>query len=117
MVPPARNLRISSSVEAHLTLVALVGEVDVASASRLVDAVTELDVQDRTVILDLSEVSFLDSSGVRALLQCEAHIAQAGGRLALMKPSEIVIRVLDLVDLRRRIPEVDDVTSASLPQH
>ena len=80
------------------------GDVDLASAPALVDAVlSRLDDQ-RTVELDLSGVTFLDSSGIHALMQ-------------LARPSEGVPALTIRRDLRPQVQKVLEVSGvmAMLP--
>jgi anti-anti-sigma factor len=61
------------------------GELDLATAPALHDAVTQLlgAGEPSTVVIDLGEVTFLDSSGLGALLRARADVLAAGGRLVL----------------------------------
>ena len=75
----------------------LSGELDMAYTEMLTEAVTPLVEQPGDVIVDLRELSFIDSSGLLALLRTADRIED--GNLVLRKPSEPVRRVLDLVEL------------------
>jgi anti-anti-sigma factor len=69
--------------EVHL---AVAGELDLATAPALHDAVTRIlgdAAEPPSVVIDLGEVSFLDSSGLGALLRARADVLAAGGRLTL----------------------------------
>ena len=60
----------------------------------------------RQVRLDLSEASYLDSSGVSWLLACHKRIKEAGGNLSLLHPHPAVAIVLRVLKLER-VFEVD----------
>ena len=76
----------------------LSGELDMAAAPRLNEALL-LDVaQDGELRLDLSELTFLDSSGMNAIL-AHARSRNGDGRLVLVNPSDPVARVFELVNL------------------
>ena len=47
----------------------------------------------------LRTVSFIDSSGLRVLVRAEKRLGQAGGQLALVRPSEPVTRLLEITGL------------------
>jgi anti-anti-sigma factor len=51
------------------------------------------------VVIDLGSVGFMDSSGLRSLLEARQRCLDAGRGFALARPSEAVQRVLELVDL------------------
>ena len=55
---------------------------------------------DDPVVLDLGSVGFMDSSGLRSLLEARQRCQDGGPRVrALARPSDAVQRVLELVDL------------------
>ncbi len=77
--------------------VAVVGEMDLATSGPLAQALTEvLDTKPVTVRLDLAEVSFLDSSGIRCLVGVAERAAGVGGRLVVRNPTPMVLRVLEI---------------------
>ena len=51
------------------------------------------------MVIDLGSVGFMDSSGLRSLLEARQRGGDAGRGFALSRPSEAVQRVLELVDL------------------
>ncbi|HJZ62030.1 MAG TPA: STAS domain-containing protein [Miltoncostaeaceae bacterium] len=110
---PAFRLEAAPAEGAALLVVE--GELDIASAERLVGAVEALSGESgEPVVLDLSGVSFVDSSGVRALLEVERVTQGMGRPLALLRPSSAVTRLLELIDMRRRFVELDATDPASL---
>ena len=77
--------------------VAVTGEIDLATSGPLAQALTEvLDRKPVTVRLDLAEVSFLDSSGIRCLVGVAERAAAVGGRLVVRNPTPMVQRVLEI---------------------
>jgi anti-sigma B factor antagonist len=75
---------------------ALRGEVDLAVAGRLLDALTHAILNDDSarVTVDLQDVSLLDSIGVSALVTANKIATSRGGRITLTNPTGIVRRVL-----------------------
>lgn len=76
--------------------VAVSGELDVASAPQLVDALSEAAGGRVAVILDLSELTFMDASGLHAILTARARLAEADGRFVLFKGCRQVQRIFEL---------------------
>lgn len=75
----------------------LSGEVDLATASRLEAAFQELaDRRLTEVVVDASMVTFMDSTGLHALVEGKRQIHEVGSNLALVVSPQ-VRRVLDLV--------------------
>lgn len=99
-----------------VALVVAVGELDIATAPRLLDAVQRTNDAGGTapVVLDLAGVGFIDSSGLRALLDAERATREAGRAFAIGRPSEGVRRVLELVDLIDQMSVLDDLEPATL---
>ena len=108
------SVRIESGAVDGASIIVIDGELDLASAPHLVEATTSLGEGREPVILDLSSVTFVDSSGVRALLDVERIVGDKGRRLALFRPGVGVTRLLDLVDLRSRFTEVEALDSDTL---
>lgn len=107
-------LRVDVDASEALTLVAVDGEVDIASADRLLDAARLAGAGQTPVVIDLSRVGFMDSSGLRALLDLAGNVTNSGRPFALLRPSAAVTRLLDLVDLRHRFVEIQDVDHESI---
>lgn len=80
---------------------AITGEIDLATAPALLEAVAGVLHSDRqpAIVLDLAEVSFLDSSGLGALLQARAEVLAAGGRLTLASVAPGPGRVIAIAGL------------------
>lgn len=72
----------------------LEGELDMATAEEL-SKVLEEDRADGPLVLDFSGVSFMDSSGLRALLEA-AKNRSGNGRLVILHPASQVQRVLEI---------------------
>jgi anti-anti-sigma factor len=85
------------------------GELDLASAPTLVQTLTRLVGEEAPlpIVLDLSAVGFMDSSGLRALIEADRVRREAGRSMALLAPSAPVLRVLELVNMRHTFTEID----------
>jgi anti-sigma B factor antagonist len=96
--------RVLSGELAHLdgrVVYRLRGELDSGAATAFRDRIAHLvsSSSGSGVVLDLSELTFIDSAGMRSLLQLHEQ-AQAGGcTLVLLRPQRQVSSVLDLLGL------------------
>jgi anti-anti-sigma factor len=72
----------------------LAGEFDLAALEAFQAAVDGALEAQRELVLDLSELTFLDSTGIRAIL---VLAGQVGGGVVIRRPTPSVRRVLDLV--------------------
>jgi anti-sigma B factor antagonist len=75
------------------------GELDLAASSSLRAALAELADGGHDVTLDLSAVTFIDSTALSVLVDAHTKLAAAGGRLMVTDPSLVVVRVLHLAGL------------------
>lgn len=73
---------------------AVVGEIDAHTAPEITEAVARSD--HRSLEIDLSRVEFVDSSGLRALIEAHQTFEANGGSLTLVRPSPIVARLFDI---------------------
>jgi len=84
---------------------ALRGEIDVATAPTLEARVMEVCRDDaEEILLDMSRVSFIDSSGLNALLRLKEVCEEHGCELYLTPGRPPVERLFDITRLRNRLP-------------
>ncbi|BEL04688.1 hypothetical protein Q0Z83_028790 [Actinoplanes sichuanensis] len=81
--------------------VSLIGELDHDEADRLRVAVSDAvdRFAPRHVTLDATELTFLDSAGIRALLECRDLVEKAGAGMSVSQVSPIVHQVLKVTEL------------------
>ena len=83
------------------------GELDLATAHQLDEAIQHaVDEGARTVLLDLGAVSFLDSSGMRSIVQASQRLEEQGGRVAWIGLSPAAERIFDLTGVLERLPRL-----------
>jgi anti-anti-sigma factor len=91
------------------------GELDVATVPRLTEAVTDvLESAPAALVVDLSETTFLDSSGARQLARTARAADELGVLLEVVCPADNrpVRLVLDLLHLDQAVPIVEKATYA-----
>ncbi|MER6817205.1 STAS domain-containing protein [Spirillospora sp. NPDC000708] len=92
---PGLNLIVGVGLAGPWWVVELSGELDVTTAPAVIDQVAELVMTDRTqVALELSQVTFCDSSGLNAFVRLWKHAQAAGGELVLVSPRPRVAELL-----------------------
>lgn len=91
-------------------LVTATGEIDMASSPLLEEALVA--APEEAVIADLSEVGFIDSSGLRSLLSAREALADGGGRLVLVFGEGPVERIIDLTGLADRFEIFETLEAA-----
>jgi anti-sigma B factor antagonist len=88
------------------------GEIDILSASSLRETLLAAVREVPSVVLDLSGVSFLGSSGLAVLVEARDQAERAGHELRLMRPSRIASRALEATGLLELFEVSDDLASA-----
>jgi anti-anti-sigma factor len=107
------QLRVSVSGGDAYTVVALAGESDVYTYDQLRGALeAEATKGVPLLIVDLSALEFMDSTGVQVLLDIRVMMNDRGGKLALAGPQNTVARVLNLVGADQLIPVYPSVEEA-----
>jgi anti-anti-sigma factor len=84
------------------------GELDIAGVDEFERSLAAVESEQPPVlVIDLREVTFLDSSGLRTLLAAERRAKSDGRRLVLVRGPEPVHRVFEIALLDRRLTFVD----------
>jgi anti-sigma B factor antagonist len=95
---------VDFSVTSHaiddLYVVDVTGEVDVFSAPTLAEHLTQLfDAGQRTVVVDLTAVNFLDSTGLGTLVAGRNRAEEAGGQLPIVGSGDRVLKLFRITGL------------------
>ena len=92
----------------RLTHIAPCGELDIATTPELEQALTEATAgADGEIVLDLRELTFMDSTGLRALAQANSRAEEAGVSLSIVRGPRQIERVLEISGLGGLLPLVD----------
>jgi anti-sigma B factor antagonist len=96
------RFKLSKNGTAETLFVA--GELDISSAPAFEQAVSQaLDGQGQEFRLDMSQLTFMDSSGAKALVHLHKHVERLGRRLIVVSPTHGVRMVLDILGLDQLI--------------
>jgi anti-sigma B factor antagonist len=90
------HLTIEVAHKANRVVLSLDGELDMANAPRLQQAIDCEDVNAKTVVLDLQQLTFLDSTGLRVILAARERCQERGQKFAITRGSEQVQRLLSV---------------------
>lgn len=99
---------ISTRDEADWLLVQPAGEIDIATA----DVVQAHLSPDRDIILDLTNVTFMDSTGLRTIVGAHNRLEQAGHRLRIVIPDGPVERIIAITGLTGALDTVGTLEDA-----
>jgi len=88
--------------------VKLAGELDISSAGELEGELKRIEGRNpEAVVLDLSEVRFMDSTGLRVIVTADDRARKGGWRLSVVPGPEAVQRVFRITRLEERIDFVE----------
>jgi anti-sigma B factor antagonist len=109
------NVEISSEKISAGFLLTLKGDVDMNSSASVRNSLAELFKQSpqgmKALLIDLSHVRYMDSSGIATLVECMQNCMKKGARLQLCELSPTVRDVFELARLAsvfEIFPTVDD---------
>jgi anti-sigma B factor antagonist len=96
------------------TVVEVRGDVDLATCAQLQESLQRLvDAGDRHLVVDLTGVGFMDSSGLGVLVTIFKALREGDGRLGLAAAQPAVRRVLSITSVDRAIEVYDSVEAAT----
>lgn len=88
------------------------GELDLATVPQLEQqARTLLADGARSIVLDLADVSFIDSTGLRLLLLLSQQAADEGWRMLITRPSEEVQKILAVTATSTELPLEETIST------
>jgi anti-anti-sigma factor len=90
---------LHTSVRNGLAVVAVVGELDCATAPGLSRVLGEMSEPGRVILVDLSGTEFMDCAGLAPLVAACEHQRELGGDLILDAPTSAVSRVIECTHL------------------
>lgn len=99
MTDPSPRLSISGDNADDSRLV-LTGEIDAHTAPDLAAHLDPLPGAAGDVTLDVAAIEFIDSSGLRLIVEAHQRASESDRRLVLHRPSSAVVRLLEISGLR-----------------
>ena len=111
--PPDAYAVVERPAPAGAVVLALTGEIDVAAAAVVRERfAAALARRPLAVVVDMAEVTFVDSSALRELLRADAAMRAAGTRFVPAALPPVVARLLDLTRARELLDVAPSVDAA-----
>ena len=102
-------LEIAVSENGSVRQLRLTGELDLAGVDRFERLLTTDQTPGvATFVLDLRKLTFIDSSGLRALIMADQRVRAEGGRFIVVRGPDRVNEVLEMTGVAQRIELVDE---------
>jgi anti-sigma B factor antagonist len=109
-------LDIAVRTERGVVIAAVTGEIDVSTVAQLRERLYELADNGGTLIVDLNRVTFIDSTGLGALVGTARRAAEHGGSLLAVCAQPQPRRLLWMTGVDKRIPLAATVAGALMFQ-
>ena len=109
---PAHGFGVTSQPIASGTMVTVTGELDAHTAPQVREMVEAAITPGAKVAVDLTGVTFLDSTGLGVFVTALKHLREVDGTLDLVITSPRVLKVFELTGLDVVIPIHEDTASA-----
>jgi anti-sigma B factor antagonist len=94
--------------------VALVGELDLSTVAKVQEELRRVEASSpATLVVDLSKLTFLDSTGLRCIVTADERARAEGRRIVIVRGPDAVQRVFAITRLEERLEMVDDVDSVA----
>lgn len=101
-------LTMRSEREGEIHTIRLSGELDLATADDVEKELARVEATDAgSIVLDLSGLTFMDSTGVRLVVNAHTRTRAEGRRLTLMRGQAAVQRVMELSGVDALLPFAD----------
>jgi anti-anti-sigma factor len=108
--PSWQPFSVTVNSDGDRTTVWLRGELDLSGVDRAREAVEQAEATDATLlVLDLSQLDFIDSTGLEVLLRAARRAHDNGRRLIVARPSRYIRRLLEMTAIDQSLDVVDDV--------
>jgi anti-anti-sigma factor len=105
-------LEITTEQREGQTVVALAGELDIASAPQFEEGLAAVERDTPGVlVLDLRKVEFIDSTGLRSVIAADERARSTGRRFVIVRGTAAVERVFSVTQLDQRLEIVEDPAS------
>jgi anti-anti-sigma factor len=102
------EFNVAEQQQGTASVLAVSGELDLRTSPELEERLgNAFDAGAELVILDLRQIEFMDSTGLRVLLAAHQRAQESGRRFALVKGADQVERVLTLTGVRDLLTVVD----------
>ena len=102
-------LELTTETDGTAVRLALTGELDIAGAARVEQELERIEREPpATIVLDLRELAFMDSTGLRVIVAADSRAREQARRLVIVRGTDTVQRIIEMTRLDERLEIVDD---------
>jgi anti-anti-sigma factor len=112
-----KRLRVDARLEPDRVVLRLGGELDLAGAPLLASEIARTETEEqRILVLDLEDLEFIDSAGLRVILAAHARARERGGDLLLTPGPPQVQRLLTIAGVDSHLHTIDSPDAVVVPR-
>ena len=105
----AGMLRMESGRDGDVHRLRLLGEFDLAGADAFKEEIARIEASEPgAVVIDMSSLEFMDSTGLRLLIETDLRHRSNDSRVRYVRPQGEVARLLELTRVDERLDFIDD---------
>jgi anti-sigma B factor antagonist len=106
------NFDLETETEGSSALVRIRGDLDLQVVDRVIDALSAIESDNpELLVVDLSRLSFMDSTGMGAIAAANVRAIEVGRRFVIVRPPAGVRQAFDRTRLDEVITVTDDLAS------
>jgi anti-sigma B factor antagonist len=106
------DFRVGRHLDGEVAVIVPEGDIDLKTAPAVRAELEAAQAEAGRVVLDLRQVAFMDSSGIRLLVEAQIAAERDGFAFAVVRGPAPVQRLFDLAGLEGRLALVDDPAQA-----
>jgi anti-sigma B factor antagonist len=108
----SKPFKVTIEDDRNAPRVVVTGELDLASSEQLEEVLGQVEASEpATLVLDLRELEFMDSTGLRAVLAADNRARERGGKLVVVRAPNEVDRVFRITRMDQHLELVDEPPS------
>jgi anti-anti-sigma factor len=109
-----KTFDVTAEDRGDLVHLRLSGELDISTAPKVEDELARVEPKrPELIVLDLRNLAFMDSTGLRLLIAADTRARQQSRRLTIVRGPEAVQRVFRITRLEERLEIVDEVPASA----
>lgn len=109
------DFSITSELNGNVTIVTVSGRVDSVTAASMDAELAKIEHNNKKIVLDLKDVAYISSAGIRAIVKVLQSTQKAGGGVKLANMPTNVVEVLETVGMMQMLeayPTVDEAVAS-----
>lgn len=93
-------MQIKSDISSKNIVISLIGRLDTITSPQLEEEINSFSLENiETVILDLKELEYISSAGLRVVLMIHKKMNKLGGQLKLINVNDMILNIFDMTGM------------------